>query len=92
MGDERTGSCGQRAPLTGSLFVLASRDTPLSGAAGHVPIWGGRTITMHRTLILTVVVFLAACFAEPRLKADTEANFNTSLAEVIKCPNLNRNS
>jgi hypothetical protein len=41
------------------------------------------------TLTLTVLtffpaVYLPACSAEPKIKADTESNFNSSFAEVIK--------
>jgi hypothetical protein len=38
----------------------------------------------RKILVLAIVLSLAACFREPRLKADTEADFDRSLAEVTK--------
>ncbi|HEY4846452.1 MAG TPA: hypothetical protein VIH87_01315 [Methylocella sp.] len=39
---------------------------------------------MYRALVVPIVLFLVACSGEPKFKADTEANFNASFAEVAK--------
>src|SRR5690348_10790716 len=50
-----------------------------------MPATAERKRTIRRVLVLaTMALSLSACFGEPRLKADTEPNFKSSLATINK--------
>ena len=57
-----------------------------------MPDVGKRKWTMRHALSLAAMgLSLSACFDEPRLKADTEPNFKSSLATIDKSLSIDDN-